>query len=133
MQDITSLRKQADANEVNPRDIKARLARMITADFWNKEAADNAAAEFEKIFKHGKIPSDIPAVTVNRDRLKIIDLLSENNLVASRKEAKRTVQQGGVYLNDERIQDINTVVAFSAETEHILKIGKKRFYKIRKS
>lgn len=133
MQDITSLRKQAEANEVNPRDIKARLARMITADFWNKEAADKAAAEFEKIFKHGKIPSDIPVVTVNRDRLKIIDLLSENNLVASRKEAKRTVQQGGVYLNDERIQDINTVVTFSAETEHILKIGKKRFYKICKS
>ncbi len=133
MQDIISLRKQVDANEVNPRDIKVRLARMITADFWNKEAADKAAAEFEKIFKHGKIPSDIPEVSVNRDSLKIIDLLSENNLVSSRKEAKRTVQQGGVYLNDERIQDINTVITFSAKTEHILKIGKKRFYKICKS
>lgn len=133
MQDIKSLRKQADANEINPRDIKARLARMITADFWNKEAADKAAAEFEKIFKHGKIPSDIPEVSVNRDRLNIIDLLSENNLVSSRKEAKRTVQQGGVYLNDERIQDINAVVTFSAKNKHILKIGKKRFYKICKS
>ncbi len=130
MHEIDSLRKKAETNRVNPRDIKARLARMIITDFWNKNLADKAASEFEKIFKHGKTPSDIPVVHIGKDNMNIIDLLSDHSLMPSRKEAKRTVQQGGVYFNDERIQDINRVVSLSGKRDHVLKIGKKRFYKI---
>jgi tyrosyl-tRNA synthetase len=130
MQEIRTLRKQAENNEVNPRDIKMRLAGMVTADFWNKSAADQAAAEFENVFKHGEIPADIPEITITEDHINIIDLLTEHNLMPSRKEAKRTVQQGGIYFNDERIRDITRDVVFSVGHDNILKIGKKRFYKI---
>jgi tyrosyl-tRNA synthetase len=133
LQEIKSLRRQAEAGLINPRDIKERLARMVTADFWNEQSADQAAAEFKQVFKHGNLPSDMPEVPVTEDRINIVDLLSTYNLMPSRKEAKRIIQQGGVYLNDERVQDIKTVVTSSEKNDQLLKIGKKRFYKIVKT
>ena len=132
MQEIRSLQDQAEKQQVHPRDLKARLARMITEDFWGKDKAERAAREFEEVFKHGKTPSDIPKIIEKKEQINIIDLLAEHSLMPSRKEAKRTVNQGGVYWDDDRIQDSDTVVVLSPEKEHILKIGKKRFYKIRK-
>ncbi|MFO7866093.1 MAG: tyrosine--tRNA ligase [Candidatus Aminicenantes bacterium] len=133
VREIRELQRQVEKQEANPRDIKARLARMITADFWGKKTAEQAAGEFEKVFKQGKDPSDMPAIKVEQDRINIIDLLFEHKLMPSRKEAKRTVQQGGVYLNHERIRNIDTMVTLSGKDDGILKIGKKRFYKICKS
>jgi tyrosyl-tRNA synthetase len=49
----------------------------------------------------------------------------------SRREAKRVVQQGGVYLDGQRIEDINYQLGTAGKKEHILKIGKRKFYKLR--
>ncbi len=133
VREIREMQKQVEQQKANPRDIKSRLARMITADFWGEKTAEQAAGEFEKVFRQGKDPSDMPAIKVEQDRINIIDLLFEHKLMPSRKEAKRTVLQGGVYLNHERIRNIDTMVTLSEKDGVVLKIGKKRFYKICKS
>jgi tyrosyl-tRNA synthetase len=47
----------------------------------------------------------------------------------SRGEAKRVIQQGGVYLDGQRIDDINYQVDVTDKQEHVLKVGKRKFYK----
>jgi tyrosyl-tRNA synthetase len=47
----------------------------------------------------------------------------------SRGEAKRVIQQGGVYLDGKRVEDINFQVKVGDGEEHILKVGKRKFYK----
>jgi tyrosyl-tRNA synthetase len=47
----------------------------------------------------------------------------------SRGEAKRVIQQGGVYLDGRRIDDVNYQVAVGDGREHVLKVGKRKFYR----
>ncbi len=125
----------ADGN-LNPRDLKAKLAGSIVADFWGKAEAAEAAEQFDRVFKHKEIPADIITEKVRiSDRAidqvqrPLIDILMELKIFPSRGEAKRVMQQGGVYLDGQRIEDINHKLDVTEKKEHNLKVGKKKFYK----
>jgi tyrosyl-tRNA synthetase len=62
-------------------------------------------------------------------QLPLINIMMNLKIFPSRGEAKRVMQQGGVYLDGQRIDDINFRLDIQAEREHNLKIGKKKFYK----
>ncbi|MEW5899949.1 MAG: tyrosine--tRNA ligase [Acidobacteriota bacterium] len=136
---VATWKKEAAAGKVNPRDLKAGLARMIVADFWSTNDAAEAAAEFDRVHKHKQVPKDIADTFVDRvgvtaqegDKVKrpLINIMMNMKIFPSRGEAKRVMQQGGVYLDGQRIDDINYEVDVREEKEHILKIGKKKFYK----
>ena len=119
---------------LNPRDLKTQLAKMIVADFWGEAEAEKAAQEFELVFKQKEIPSDLPVHVVDPAKIgesqqaHIIDVLEE--ILESRGEAKRMIRQGGVYIDGDRIEDIELKLDFNKKKEYVLKIGKRRFYKI---
>lgn len=129
---IEKWKKEAAENKVNPRDLKADLARMIVADFWTEKDAVRAAQEFERVFRHKEAPEEMDVVSVRSSPVPLLDILVGHQLLASRGEAKRMIRQGGVYLDGERISDIDLELSFRSKEEHILKIGKKRFYRLRK-
>ncbi|TEU06553.1 MAG: tyrosine--tRNA ligase, partial [Candidatus Aminicenantes bacterium] len=58
------------------------------------------------------------------------DLLVERSIFPSRKEAKRVIRQGGVYLDGKRIEDVAFKIDLSKKSDLILKIGKRKFYRI---
>ncbi len=62
---IEEWKKEAAAGRLNPRDLKVNLAKLIVKDFWGAEAADQAALEFERIFKHKEVPDEIPPVSIS--------------------------------------------------------------------
>lgn len=139
--EIESWKKAARSGEINPRDLKAQLAWQITADFWGKQAADEAASEFDRVFRRKELPQEMATVTVSPPEgkpdanksifsINIIDLLVNYGLVPSRGEAKRLVRQGGVDLDGVRVDDISLEVAFGPQKEHILRLGKKKFYRL---
>jgi tyrosyl-tRNA synthetase len=131
---IQSWRKEIREEKLNPKDLKSKLAEMIVADFWSEAEAAKAVQEFDKVFKKKEIPSDITVYRVDPEKISgsaeanIIDVLEE--ILASRGEAKRMVRQGGIYIDGNRIDDIEIKLNFSEKNEYILKIGKRRFYKI---
>jgi tyrosyl-tRNA synthetase len=128
--EIEAMKKQAASGAVNPRDLKYRLARSVAADFWGEAEARKASEEFERIFTQRKAPTDMEEIEVSEDRISLLDLLTEKHLFPSRGEAKRTIRQGGVYLNGQRVEDIALELMLNKEPEAIIKLGKKRFYKI---
>ena len=128
--DLADLRKQLNDQNVNPRNLKRRLARTLVEMYHNKEAATEAEKEFDKIFIKKEIPDDIPEFEMNNDsnEIGILDLILKVNFAPSKGEARRLVIQGGVTLDGEKIEDIT--VKIKLKKESILRVGKRKFIKI---
>lgn len=136
---IEAWRKEAESGRINPRDLKAKLAWMIVADFWGKEEAHRTAEEFDRIFRKKELPQAMKEIAVSfvsteeaKLSLNIVDFLVKHQLVPSRGEAKRLIRQGGVDLDGQRIDDLNFLIDFRQNKEHILRLGKKRFFRLKK-
>jgi tyrosyl-tRNA synthetase len=128
--EIEAMQKRAAEGEVNPRDLKVELARKIVSDFWGRSAAQGAAEEFERIFTQREVPTEMEEVEIPKEKISLLDLLSEYNLLPSRGEAKRLIRQGGIYLDGQRTEDITLELDLRTHPEIVIKIGKKRFYRI---
>lgn len=127
--EIEKVKKEL-AEGVNPRDVKYRLAKIITSLYHTTEEVEKAMAYYDAAFSRKDIPDDIPELKVEEESATISDIvpqLVEMGLVKSRSEFTRLVKQNGVRLNNEKLafEDINKVI----ENEDVLRIGKKRFVK----
>jgi len=131
MAQIEGWKKEAAANKVNPRDLKVDLAKSIVADFWGKAEADKAGEEFDRVFRNKEIPEDAKELNISvSDNIDVIDLLVDCQIVTSRAEAKRLIRQGGMYLDGNRIENIESKIEIKAGKERTLKVGKRRFFKL---
>ena len=125
--ELKDVEAQLASGEVNPRNIKLKLAYTITEEYHGKEGADKAQDEFINVVSNKGIPEDIPYVTIDNGK-NILDLLLELNFVQSKGEAKRLIQGGGVKIAGEKISDMNFV--FSGGAEVVLQAGKRKFVKV---
>ncbi|MFA6314112.1 MAG: tyrosine--tRNA ligase [Sterolibacterium sp.] len=114
----------------NPRDIKVLLALEIVARFHSTTAADAALAEFEARFQRGALPEDMPEVALAAvgGMLPIAQVLKQAGLTASTSDALRMIEQGGVRLNGEKIED-KALVLKSGEA-CVLQVGKRKFARV---
>ena len=112
---------------VNPRDYKMELARRMVELLYDPEEAERAQEEFVRVFQKRDLPSEIPELLLDGASIETVDLLTKAG-VPSRSEAKRLVQQGGVTLDDRKLEDPFAVLSLSESM--ILKIGKRKYYRI---
>lgn len=125
--DLIEMDKQIESNSINPRDIKMKLAYMITEEYHGKDGADKAQADFINVVSNKGIPDDIENVKIDSE-ISILDLLVNLNFVVSKGEAKRLIQGGGVKLDGEKISDLGFVVA--PNMNQVLQAGKRKFAKL---
>ncbi len=102
MSEIASLRESANGGQRNPRDIKADLAKRIVADFYSEAEARKAEDEFNAMFRNKQTPETVEEREVPSGAWKLPKLLVELALVPSMAEARRLIEQGGVYVEGER-------------------------------
>ena len=121
--------EKMQTNGGNPRDLKVNLAKKIIADFHSAQAANDAEADFIARFVNKEIPDEIEETTVNAGNYKLAELLVQTNLAASKGEAKRLIEQGGVKLNGEKISNANAEIELQAEI--LLQVGKRKFLKVK--
>jgi tyrosyl-tRNA synthetase len=130
--EIAALRASAERGEVNPRDIKVGLAKRIITDFHSPSAADAAEEEFNRVFKRGELPEEIEERTVDSGNWDIPKLLVHVGLAASKAEARRLIEQGGVYIDGQRVRLANTFLILPpGEPSYDIKVGKRRFLRVR--
>ena len=138
----------ARINHPDKRDSQRRLAEEITK-LVHGEAGLKSALKATEIFfgaeisdlsdaQLGEIFADVPSKTLGRDRLNaglnIVDALTEAGLAKSKGEARRAVEQGGAYINNRRIEGIDTVLTaehLASETVMVLRSGKKKYALLR--
>ena len=117
------------ASGENPRNLKVNLAKMIITDFHSEEDAENAEEDFVARFVKKEVPDDIEEATVAAQTWNLAELLNETNLAASKKEAKRLIEQGGVKLNGEKVSDTNAEIELKDEL--LLQVGKRKFLRVK--
>ena len=127
MEEINKMKKEIE-NGSNPRDYKAFLARKIVSFFYNENEAEKANNEFDKIFKYKDIPDEVEKIKVKAGEYTITNLLVEIKAMPSKSEVRRMIQGGGLYVNNQRITDVNFTIKLDKET--LIKIGKRKFFKI---
>lgn len=118
--------KEDVANGKNPRDVKILLAKEIIARFHDEAAADAAEQEFINRFQKGAMPDEMPEFTFEGE-IGLANLLKEACLVASTSEANRMVQQGGVKIDGEKVEDAKLVITASTA---VYQVGKRKFAKV---
>ncbi|PJG83731.1 tyrosine--tRNA ligase [Caviibacterium pharyngocola] len=118
--------KQDVANGANPRDVKVLLAKEIIARFHSEAAADAAEQEFINRFQKGALPDEMPEFTFEGE-IGLANLLKEAGLVGSTSEAIRMVQQGGVKINGEKVDDAKLTVSTSTA---VYQVGKRKFARV---
>ncbi len=116
-------------SERNPRDTKAELAKKIVADFYSESDARAAEEQFNLMFRSKQAPEDVEERTVSAGVWKLPRLLVELQLAPSMAEARRLIEQGGVYVDGERAPQ--TDLELSAERSLLVQVGKRRFVRVR--
>ncbi|AOB29879.1 tyrosine--tRNA ligase [Bordetella sp. H567] len=126
LEDMAALKAATEAGR-NPRDAKVELAQEIVARFHGAQAARDALAEFEARFRDGAIPEDMPEVTLGGAPLGILKVLREAGLAASGAEAQRNVEQGGVRVNGEKVEDKSLQLSGGV---YVIQVGKRKFARV---
>ncbi|NLC45243.1 MAG: tyrosine--tRNA ligase [Clostridiales bacterium] len=117
-------------------DAKKVLAYEVTKVVHGKEEADKAVTATEALFGKGGKGAEVPGTTISKNKFhenrNIIDMLSLLELISSKGEGRRLIQQGGVYINDERIDSIDYTLNESDLEDGSLMIrkGKKVYHKL---
>ena len=134
---VEEIKKRIKSGE-NPMVLKKELAFEITKDLKGEQEASSAKQYFESIFqKKGASERgiyttgvDIPIKEIEKDNIGIVELLVECNITDSKTQARRLVEQGAVYINQEKVTDWQKNIALS--NMPTLKCGK-HIYQIRVS
>jgi tyrosyl-tRNA synthetase len=114
------------AGTLHPRNAKVFTAMKIVELYHGSEAAQAAFEEFERIFVKKDIPDEIEEITVTLPAVaNIVDIIIAVNLAASKGEARRLIQQGGVSIDGVRITDPALMTDISSR--RLLKVGKRTF------
>jgi len=115
---------------VSPRDAKHALAHALVARWHSPEAADEAAAAFERVFVAHELPDDIEEAVVQPSNgvVHLPEVIAAA-FGGSRSEARRTISQGGVKLDGEPVSALDLP---AGELEgRVLQVGKRRFRRLR--
>jgi tyrosyl-tRNA synthetase len=134
LEEVQATARGLAEGSLHPRDAKARLAREIVAMWHDPPAADDAERAFERQFKAGDLPDEIPDAALRQadlrgGKLKLVDLLVRAGLAASKTEGRRLVTQGGVSLEGERITQPDAEV--TVRDGAVLRVGRRRFARLR--
>lgn len=115
---------------------KEILAFEITKLIHNEEEAAKAQEAARSLFSKGTDSDNMPSSDMEAAKLDenptIIDILNITGLIKTNSEGRRLIQQGGVSVNDEKIEDIKKVIIAEdfIEGRLIIKKGKKKFHRL---
>ena len=127
--DLKTFRDQAVSGEMNPKHIKVQLGKELVTRYHSEDAAEQAAQEFENVFKDKNLPTDIPTIkTWGGEPRWIGKVLVDSKVCPSTSDAKRMIKQGAVSVDGKKVTDEN--LALNGDQEYMIKVGKKRFLKI---
>ncbi|ACQ54560.1 tyrosine--tRNA ligase [Clostridium botulinum] len=119
--------------EIN--EAKRVLAFEVTKLIHGEEEAQKAKVAAEALFGgNAKDLGNMPTAYIDKDDLNnpLVDLLAKCEILPSKSEARRLIKQGGLYVNDEKVTDINLVLTEEHVTEDgiMIRRGKKNFNRI---
>jgi tyrosyl-tRNA synthetase len=129
--EVAGLKREIAAGQLNPRDVKLRLARELAARFHGAAAAANAVAGWNAAVRGEGDTAQLQAqdVVVPAEGLRIAALLTAAGLTPSNSEANRKLKERAVKVDGEVVEDPQRV--FVPGFEGLLAVGKRTFARVR--
>jgi tyrosyl-tRNA synthetase len=132
LEELVTVREGLGSGSLHPRDAKMRLAREIVAFYHGEEASRLAEEEFRRVFQQRELPSEVPEVRLAPEdaagKVWLPRLLVLAGLVGSTSEGRRLIQQGGVRLNRQKVDDPDLEVEVTPGL--LLQVGRRKFARI---
>lgn len=135
-EELARLKQGLQDGTVHPRDAKMKLAATFVRMYHGEEAAAAAEQHFVTVFQQRALPDEIeeielPDSELEGGRIRIVKLLTALGLQASGSEAKRSVQQGAVKINEAKIADPGAEI--EPQDGDVIQVGKRKFARIRRA
>jgi tyrosyl-tRNA synthetase len=124
--EVENYNRELQGATVNPRDIKLKLAYDIVRQFHNADAARAAEQEFIRVFSRRELPSEMQAFHMTGP-MPIVDLLVAANFAPSKSRARQLIQQGGVKLDEQKIEETDAVIPARSG---VLSVGRRKFVRL---
>ncbi len=113
------------AGGANPRDVKARLARVVVSQYFDEKEAQAAFDRFDQLFKKKEIPDEIPEHKVSGS-MTVVEALVETKLAKSKSDARRLIEGGGVKVDEKVVTDPEQEVSSGT----LIQKGKRHFVRL---
>ena len=123
---LVKIESNLNDSSYNPRDAKRLLARSLVELYYDSDSALKAEDHFDEVIVNKSIPDDIPEFQIEYET-SLVDAVFLSKVVASKSEVRRLVKQGAVSVDGKKIDD----ASFSLRSGQVIKIGKRRFLKIK--
>lgn len=128
LEEIEKIKESLEKGE-NPRNLKVRLAKELVTLYHSSKAATDAEQEFANMFQKKQLPDVIEEKKLKKSKWPILDLLAETGLAASKGEARRLIEQGGVRVDEEKVSSITEEIDISGGK--LLQVGKRKWLRVR--
>ncbi len=129
-EEIEEFKKGVEKGSLHPKKLKSDLGKEITTRFHDAKSAEAAVEEFENVFSKKALPIEIEEIKLlgGGKQLSLVDLLATLNLVSSKSEARRLIQQNAVLVNDKKVTGVDRHLEPAGS--YLLKVGKRRFKRV---
>ena len=124
---IADIERRLVNGALHPRDAKMQLAREIVVIFHDEAAAARAEEHFVTVFQQKELPPEMPELRLAQPA-NIVDVIVSAGLAASKSEARRLIEQGGVKLGGAVVASVTHTVEVGGET--VLQVGKRRYLRL---
>jgi tyrosyl-tRNA synthetase len=115
----------------DPRNAKHKLAFTVTRMYFDEDTATSAREHFEKTIINKEIPDEMPEFNFEAGSVhRLIDIIKTVQFAPSNGEARRLIQQGGVSLDGNTVEDTNYEISFKDGFNAVLKVGKRKFARL---
>ncbi|MBI4394809.1 MAG: tyrosine--tRNA ligase [Candidatus Omnitrophica bacterium] len=113
----------------SPREAKAKLAEQIVTLYHGEKNAQAARQEFDRVFRDKGLPDEVQDISLKEKELDVVSLLHQTNLVPSKSEARRLIEQGGVKIDDVRVTNADQKVSLAKPV--VIQCGKRKFARVK--
>ncbi len=129
LEELSSLKEGIRQGAVHPKHAKENLALEIVERYWSREEALRVKEEFEHIFQQKGLPDEIPAfdITWEEKEMWVPKIMKLSGLTSSTGEAMRLIRQGGVTVDDQKVDDPDAKLPAG---NYLFKVGKRKFLRV---
>lgn len=128
VQEVDAIEASLREGTAHPNQVKRRLGREIVSVYHSAAEADAAESAFDRVFKQGQVPEEIPEIVVDLEaEVYLPGLLHTMGLTSSAGEGRRLIDQGGVRVDGETLDAGVYNVARKSVESRVLQVGKRRF------
>ena len=129
---VTELRNGVESGGHHPMEAKKALAKSIIRDFYDENAAEGAESEFRRVFSERQAPTEIEekSLPASDEPQLLSKIITAAGLAESNKDATRVIAQGGVLVDNVKVDSTRHALEATAGKSYLLKVGKRRFAKV---